>query len=295
MKSLTLLVFIVFLSFSMFAQEESPVEDKDTKESEKVEEVKKSDDQSAEEKSEDDSVKEDDEAATETKSFTLDADDAVVETIVVSEEEPEVEVSEASETTTYHYNSNQSNDEIQTLGGNGKNSHHGGFGAVTFKASEFNNKDIIMVGLRGGWIINRAMAIGFEGYGIIPTAEYENIDPSSPLTSRAVGGYGGMFIEPIVLSNKVVHVTFPVAIGGGWLGYIVDWEENNDYYSNDLIDDDVFWYVEPGASLELNVARNFRIDLGASYRFTKDLDLINTSSSAFDAWNYFLTLKFGSF
>ena len=47
MKSLTLLVFIVFLSFSLYAQEESPVEEKDTKESEKVEEVKKSDDQSA--------------------------------------------------------------------------------------------------------------------------------------------------------------------------------------------------------------------------------------------------------
>ena len=295
MKALTLLVFIVFLSFSLFAQEESPIEEKETKESEKIEEVKKSDDESVEDKSKDELVEEDKEDAPETKSFTLDANDAVVEETVVTEEEPEVDASEVSETTTYHYNSYQRNDEIQTLAGKGKHSHHGGFGAVSFKASEFNNKDIIMVGFRGGWIINRAMAIGFEGYGIIPTAEYENIDPPNSLTSRSVGGYGGMFIEPIVLSNKVVHVTFPVAIGAGWLGYIVDWEHNNNYYSNDLIDDDVFWYVEPGAALELNVARNFRINLGASYRFTNDLDLVSTSSTAFDAWNYFLTLKFGSF
>ena len=103
-----------------------------------------------------------------------------------------------------------------------------------------------------------------------------------------------MFLEPIILSNKVVHITFPISGGGGWLGYIVDWEQTN-YYENDLIDDDIFWYVEPGAAIELNVARNFRINMGASYRFTKDLDLLSTSSSAFDAWNYFVTLKFGSF
>jgi hypothetical protein len=177
----------------------------------------------------------------------------------------------------------------------GKNSHQGGFGGFSFRGTEFNNKDIIMAGFRGGWIINRALAIGFEGHGIIPTAEYENIDPDYPMTSRSVGGYGGMFLEPIILSNKVVHITFPISGGAGWLGYIVDWEHNNNYYSNDLIDDDVFWYVEPGAALELNVARNFRINLGASYRFTEDLDLASTSPAAFEAWNYFITFKFGSF
>lgn len=238
-------------------------------------------------------VDEDSEKFTETKSFTLDADDAVLEEKVVEEEPEIVKPKDVPESTTYHYSNHNNNDGIQTLAG--KNSHHGGFGAVSFKASEFNNKDIIMAGFRGGWIINRSMAIGFEGYGIIPTAEYENIDPDISLASRSVGGYGGMFLEPIILSNKVVHVTFPVAAGGGWIGYIVDWEENHNFYSNDLIDEDVFWYVEPGAALELNVARNFRINMGASYRFTKDLDLVNTSSSAFDAWNYFLTLKFGSF
>jgi len=231
-----------------------------------------------------------DHEANDAKSFTLDANDAVLEERVVEEE---IERPDVPTQTNYHYNHKGSNDKIQTLAG--KNSHHGGFGAVSFRASEFNDKDIILVGLRGGWIINRALAIGFEGHGVIPTAEYENIDPENPLRSRSVGGYGGLFLEPIVFSNKVVHLTFPISSGAGWLGYIVDWEQNQNYYYDDLIDDDVFWYVEPGAAIELNVARNFRINMGASYRFTKDLELISTSADAFDAWNYFLTLKFGSF
>jgi len=279
--------------FSQNTPEENKEKEKSEQKEETTEEKKDSDKDS--QKEEVIGEEEDDEKSTETKSFTLDADDAVVEETEIAEE-PEIEtpeVPESEETTTYHYNNYRSGDDIQTLAG--KDSHHGGFGAVSFKASEFNDKDIIMVGFRGGWIINRAMSIGFEGYGLIPTAEYNNIDPINLLTSRAVGGYGGMFLEPIIMSNKVVHVTFPVSGGAGWLGYIVDWEQNYNYYSNDLIDDDVFWYVEPGAALELNVARNFRINTGVSYRFTKDLNLVNTSASAFDGWNYFLTLKFGRF
>ncbi len=289
MKAFTTILFICLFSMIVFSQN-PPEVNTEKEQSEQKEEISEPESDIPKEDKADDGG--DIEKSTETKSFTLDANDAVLEEKVV-EEEPEIEKPDVPETTTYHYNNYRKNDEIQTLAG--KHSHHGGFGAVSFKATEFNNEDIIMAGFRGGWIINRAMAIGFEGYGIIPTAEYENIDPDISLRSRSVGGYGGIFLEPIVLSNKVVHVTFPVAAGAGWLGYIVDWEENNNYYSNDLIDDDVFWYLEPGAALELNVARNFRINMGASYRFTKDLELINTSSSAFDAWNYFLTLKFGSF
>jgi hypothetical protein len=227
----------------------------------------------------------------ETSSFTLDANDAVLEEKVVSKKQ-EIKRRETPKETSRHDN-RHGHEQMQTLGG--RNSHHGGFGALSFRASEFNNKDIILAGIRAGWIINRAIAIGFEGHGVIPTAEYENIDPNLGLRSRLVGGYGGLFLEPIILSNKLVHLTFPVAGGAGWLGYIVDWEQNRHYYFHDLIDDDVFWYIEPGAAIELNVARNFRINMGATYRFTENLELISTSSSAFEAWNYFLTLKFGRF
>lgn len=289
MKALTTLLFVCLFSIVAYSQN-TPEESKEKEKDEQKTEKSDSDlDNPKEEVFGDEEPKE---TPTETKSFTLDADDAVLEEKVV-EEESEIIKPDVPESKTYHYNNYRRNDEIQTLAG--KHSHHGGFGGISFRASEFNNKDIIMVGFRAGWIISRAMGIGFEGHGVIPTAEYDNIDLSNSITSRAIGGYGGMFLEPIILSNKVVHVTFPVAAGAGWLGYIVDWEQNNNFYPNDLIDDDVFWYVEPGAALELNVARNFRINMGASYRFTKDLELINTSTSAFDAWNYFLTLKFGSF
>jgi len=179
--------------------------------------------------------------------------------------------------------------DIKTL--SGSLGHSGGFGALTFRSSKFRGQTMVLAGLRGGWIINRSLAIGLEGHGIIPTAKFEGL---SQFKAVAIGGYGGMFLEPIFFSNEVVHVTFPISAGSGWLGYHEDFDEGR--FSNpELIEGDVFWYVEPGANVELNLARSFRLALGFSKRFTQDLELVDTGSKDFNKISYYLTLKIGSF
>ncbi len=180
---------------------------------------------------------------------------------------------------------------IKTLAGSGY--HSGGFGAISFRFSDFQDETLAMAGFRGGWIINRTLAIGLEGHGIIPTAEFQEILPGRDAV--LLGGYGGMFLEPILFSNEIVHVTFPIAGGAGWLGFHDDWEDNDDVDNEELIDDDVFWYLEPGVGLEVNVARHFRIGMGVTKRFTQDLELDFARDSDFENLNYFLTLKFGRF
>jgi len=180
--------------------------------------------------------------------------------------------------------------KIHTL--TGRSRHGGGFGAISFKSTELLDESIVMAGLRGGWIINRTLGIGFEGYGIIPTATIPNIDNVDVMP---IGGYGGLFLELIFFSNQVIHVTFPVSSGAGWLGYYEDGGNNFSNFTNDQIADDVFWYVEPGVDLEVNIARNFRLAGGVSKRFTQDLILPETTDDDFSTLSYFLTLKIGSF
>lgn len=184
--------------------------------------------------------------------------------------------------------------QIKTL--TGKMHHSGGYGAVSFKTSNFKDKTLVMAGIRGAWIVNRTLAIGIDGYGIIPTTKYQGIDPVDDSKEiRLQGGYGGLMLEPIFFSNEVVHITFPISAGAGWLGY--EDPDNEDFWDNrdNLVDEDVFWYIEPGANLEVNIARNFRLNLGVSKRFTQDLQLVNTISDEFDEINYYLTLKIGGF
>lgn len=192
------------------------------------------------------------------------------------------------------YRPRKNKNRIKTL--TGKMSHSGGYGAVSFKSSSFNDETLVMAGLRGAWIVNRTLAIGLDMYGIIPTTKYINIDESNADNEvRLLGGYGGLMLEPIFFSNEVVHITFPISAGAGWLGY--EDPDAREFFGGEdnLVDDDVFWYIEPGANLEVNIARNFRIDLGVSKRFTQDLQLLNTPSDEFDKVNYYLTLKIGGF
>ncbi len=194
----------------------------------------------------------------------------------------------------YYVRSRQRNkNDIKTLSGNVN--HSGGFGAISFRATEFRGQPMVLGGVRGGWIVNRSLGIGFEGHGIVPTAKFDDIDPLNSVV--AVGGYGGMFLEPIFFSNQVVHITFPISAGAGWIGYILDWEDYSGMNRGPNVsqDNDIFWYVEPGVDLEINIARNFRMDLGVSKRFTQDLDLAGTTEKDFNGLNYFLTLKVGGF
>jgi hypothetical protein len=184
--------------------------------------------------------------------------------------------------------------EMQTLT-NGLR-HSGGYGALLFKSSSFIDEPLILLGGRGVWVINRAFGIGFEGNGIVPVNTYEGMDPLGLSKAFLVGGYGGLLLEPVIFSNKLVHVTFPVSGGAGWLGYVRDWQEvNYDPSPGDLYDDDIFWYLEPGAAIEVNVARFFRVDLGFTKRFTQDIDLVNTGNGEFEKVNFLLALKFGRF
>ncbi|MEP1096269.1 MAG: hypothetical protein ABJG78_14230 [Cyclobacteriaceae bacterium] len=214
--------------------------------------------------------------------------------------EPKIEVEEASDETPkiIYYQSTEPErqkrrrQDIKTL--SGSMSHSGGFGALSFRSTKFRDESLVLGGLRGGWIINRTLGIGIEGHGIIPTAKFMDIDSLNEV--NILGGYGGMFLELIFFSNEVVHVTFPVSGGAGWLGYHLVSEDNTVPFPSDKeVDGDVFWYVEPGANLEFNISRNFRLDFGVSKRFTQDLELINTKADAFDNLNYYITLKIGGF
>jgi hypothetical protein len=188
----------------------------------------------------------------------------------------------------------QEDGEMHTLAGS--ICHSGGYGALLFKSTEFRDKSMVLVGGRGAWVINRVFGIGFEANGVLPINTYEGIDPDGYNNAFLVGGYGGLVLEPVLMSNKLIHVNFPVTAGAGWLGYVRDWEATNYHPGrNDLYDQDIFWYLEPGISIELNVTRFFRADIGVTKRFVQDLQLVDTGSSDLSKPSFSLALKFGRF
>ncbi|GJM61384.1 hypothetical protein [Persicobacter diffluens] len=189
-------------------------------------------------------------------------------------------------------------DAPKTLAGN--NFHNGGYGAVMFHGTTFNGKFLPMAGLRGAWVINRALGIGLDMQGFIPSEVYR-VDVREGFfrgeqDARLAGGYGGLLLEPVIFSNNVVHATFPLSAGAGWAGYLSDFLSDDYFYHHgEIYDQSTFWYFRPGAAVEINVASFFRINLGVSYMMATNFELISTSSNALNNFQYSLGLKFGGF
>lgn len=170
----------------------------------------------------------------------------------------------------------------------------GGYGAFTAGYSTIQDRHAYEFGFRGMWVINHSIAMGFGGTGFANQAVYNSVSGSDNFLT---GGYGGFIIEPIIAPMYPVHIAFPILIGAGGISYVeTDWEE----FDNFVMATDFFMLIQPGAEIELNVTRFFRIGLGATYRLPTDFNATSAetpelSPQDLKGFTYSLSFKFGRF
>jgi hypothetical protein len=200
----------------------------------------------------------------------------------------------------------QDNDRTpRTLFGGGREMDHGGWGGPTTHFTRVMGREALLVGARGGWLIDHVITIGLAGHGLVtdvPNGSYDTYrlakGDSLRQGSQFRMGYGGLLIEPIIAPMSPLHVSFPIIVGAGGCGYEtytrhpVQNEFDDFRYSDDF---QAFFVVEPGIELELNLIKLVRLGIGASYRYTTDLHLPETSKEALRGLNAGLTVKVGRF
>lgn len=184
-------------------------------------------------------------------------------------------------------------EEMKTLFGNQR--ANGGYGAFWIGYSIIDDRHAMQFGARGSWVIQHSIAIGLGGTGFINEYHY---DPSLDREVFLTGGYGGLYIEPIIYPNSPVHVSFPILIGAGGISFIS--YDDPDYDNNFVEDYDTFMIFEPSAELELNLTKFMRVGLGVTYRLPYSFN-VGTSGSGYASaesikgMSYNLSFKFGSF
>jgi hypothetical protein len=183
-------------------------------------------------------------------------------------------------------------DEFKTLFGNHRS---GGFyGSFNIGYSVIDNKDAVQMGGRFAWVANHSLAIGLGGTGFVNELHYGS---SGNYNMFLTGGYGGLYIEPILLPNYPVHLSFPVLLGAGGISYIL---ADHNYQNNYVEDVAAFVIAEPSAELEFNVTRFFRLAFGAGYRFPSPFDVgvqgsATANAESLKGWTYNVSFKFGKF
>ena len=186
----------------------------------------------------------------------------------------------------------EKSDEYMTLFGHSKPG--GAYGAFSTGYSQIGGEHAVMFGGRFEWLPAQSFGFGFGGKGFINEYHYE---PGINKEAFLTGGYGGLYIEPILMPRFPVHIAFPILLGGGGISYVT---KDQEFDENFIEESEAILVAEPSAELELNITRHFRLALGASYLFTTPFDIGSAeppiaSSESLEGWNFNITFKFGKF
>lgn len=201
-------------------------------------------------------------------------------------------------------------DGFETLISRDKKVSHGVYAGLELGYASIDSRSALLTGFNIAWVIDHSIELGFATKGFITNPLPDiNIDNKNYIYT---GGYGGFYFAGTVISKKVVNVSFPVTLGGGGLSYIQSFSGNYYYHPNFDHENQphfypeynyLFFLVEPGVDIQLNVTRFFRVSLGASYRLTSDSylifsnvpDLPVNSTFALSGFNASMKFKFGKF
>jgi len=203
--------------------------------------------------------------------------------------------------------SETNSDEIKTIFKHNSEKSNGGYGGIMVNYSKIGERDGLLMGAKGGWIINHSFTLGAGGYGFITEPKY---DYELKNDYEFSGGYGGILLEPIIGAKKPIHISFPILIGAGGIAYTTNYNTDNNYYDDNYRDDsyedsDAFFVIEPGVELEINMVKFMRIAIIGSYRYTSNIDLKYKSITSTKerigsdgmlcGWNIGMSFKFGKF
>lgn len=190
--------------------------------------------------------------------------------------------------------------EQETLFGSGEVTW-GGYGAAETKFSTMNNQMALLVGGRGGVIINHTFTLGIGGYGLVTSHKIDNYKISDPYLTDSIPylrvGYGGLHLGLAIEPNRLVHITGGVLIGAGGAAYTREYTYN--HWENDhnwkTYNSSAFFVLEPHIGVELNLTNFMRLEASGTYRYVSGLDLPVTSNSDIAGPSGTISIKFGKF
>lgn len=181
--------------------------------------------------------------------------------------------------------------QVETLVSEGV--EHGGFGSLLYGVTSVNGEAAYLTGTRGAWMLKfrdgHALNIGLGGYR---TRSGFNARPRRQTDDGEAWelqtNYGGLELEYLNRSHRLVHYGAQTTIGGGEVRY------RNRNRAPDRTSDSYF-VLQPGVNVHLNVTQWFRMSGGLFYRYAGGVSLEGTSNSDLSGVSAAIALRFGKF
>jgi len=174
-------------------------------------------------------------------------------------------------------------DEVQTVMNSIEIKRISGFGGPTMSFTTINGEFAHLMGGGGGVIINNFFFGGY-GEGVTNTLD---IGEKNSLTDFDFG-HGGFWLGYEIARKKLIHPVISTRLG---------WGNINGYSTTErkFINDNVF-VVTPSISAEVNLTRFFKVNIGAEYRRTLNVNNIqDMTDDDFSSVGVYMNFLFGWF
>jgi hypothetical protein len=158
--------------------------------------------------------------------------------------------------------------------------------------SRIQDRDALFFGGRGGWVANHRFVFGAGGFALVTRIAPPEGAPEIGEDLRTEFGYGGLWLEYILLPDKLVHASFGTLLGGGAVAYS---RIRRTARQDRQVESDVVFTVEPVLSAELNLTRFLRMSVGVGYRHVASVDLAGLRQEDLSGFSGSVMLKFGRF
>lgn len=170
----------------------------------------------------------------------------------------------------------------------------GGFLEMNTMPTYFNDQPALMAGGGVSLVFGHSLNLGFAGYGLVSDIRSNTLDSAGNYYHLQTG-YGGMVIEPVLFSKKLIHVTFPVLLGVGGTSLTRESLYDESTYDDHWLNPEMYFVARPGVNIEINLLRILRLDMGINYRFASGYQMENATPSMLNGWSGNIGLKIGWF
>ncbi|UJH67255.1 hypothetical protein [Allomuricauda sp. SCSIO 65647] len=175
-----------------------------------------------------------------------------------------------------------------------RNVVHGVYLGIGLGYGEIEGEDTYIGSFKVAYVANRQFEVGFLAKGLYSRQNIFN--PRSGENDDLFAGYAGFHLEPILFGRSAVSLSFPLFIGGGAVGYVdrdtIDNEEDFDFDDDDL---DAVFVLEPGVSALFNISRFVQIEAGVKYRFSSEIELVDSPIDRINGFSTEIGIKLGIF
>ncbi len=161
----------------------------------------------------------------------------------------------------------------------GNDANSGIYFDVISKAATINGDWGLFGGMRAGYNFDQNLSLGVVAHGLIPEHIEDNYINRDGREDMSLG-YGGIEAAYKYSLTKDLYLTTAMMVGAGR----VELENRND--------NDYFFVIEPGASINFRFVEWFGLGYSINYRLASGVKYSNYSNASFSGWSMDLGFKF---